>query len=608
MKLLKIEFSNMFSYGLENNVLKLDENPITQLTAVNGVGKSSIALILQEILYNKNIKGIKKGDIVNRYVASKNYSGKVTFSKGADTYEVSVKRNGATSKVTFIKNGSEDLTEHKVLDTYKKIENVIGRDFEVFSQLTYQSSIDILDFLVATDTNRKKFLINLFNLEKYINIGETIKLKVNALEKDLLLKQGELSGVKNFLETTKIPDKIIKVEIPELDESNIDEINNLKNFIKNHNSLSIKIEENNIRKTECEKLKFDIGLKEPEKPNDVYIKYKESKTALDIALSNLSTVESKLKHLDLADHCEVCKQPIDNTQQLQIKTNLEQEKLNILLNVAAYKTDLIYYEDIIKEYEKDLKLFQTNNKTKERFEVLFQLIDNTLPSSIENVSESIIKLKQLETEYKGSVNVREKLLEHNESVKIHNAKVDLLIEQKRNFLARQHLLDNDILTLSQQIKNLVILRKAFSTTGIVAFKLENLTKELENTINYYLAELSDGQFQVEFRLDGEKLNIIVVNNGIESPVETVSGGEFSRIQTAILLAIRNVLSKLGSDSINLLFLDEITGVLDDSGKEKLVEVLLKEEDLNVFLISHDFQHPLIPKINIVKTKNISKIE
>ena len=112
--------------------------------------------------------------------------------------------------------------------------------------------------------------------------------------------------------------------------------------------------------------------------------------------------------------------------------------------------------------------------------------------------------------------------------------------------------------------------------------------------------LSDGQFQVEFKLDKEKLNISVINNGIATPIETVSGGEFSRIQTSILLAIRSLLSKLGGSSVNLLFLDEITGVLDDEGKEKLIEVLQSENNLNVFLISHDFTHPLIDKVSIIK--------
>ena len=203
---------------------------------------------------------------------------------------------------------------------------------------------------------------------------------------------------------------------------------------------------------------------------------------------------------------------------------------------------------------------------------------------------------------------REKAIEHNNSVSAHNAKVDALLEQKEEFTNRQVTLKNDTVSIQNQLNSLNILKKAFSTSGIVAFKLENLTKELEVTINHYLSLLSDGQFQVEFKLDKEKLNISVINNGIGTPIETVSGGEFSRIQTSILLAIRSLLSKLGGSSVNLLFLDEITGVLDDEGKQKLIEVLQTEINLNVFLISHDFTHPLIDKISITKNENISSIQ
>ena len=38
-----------------------------------------------------------------------------------------------------------------------------------------------------------------------------------------------------------------------------------------------------------------------------------------------------------------------------------------------------------------------------------------------------------------------------------------------------------------------------------------------------------------------------------------------------------------------------------------IEVLSEEKDLNVFLISHDFTHPLIDKISIVKENNISEL-
>ena len=115
---------------------------ITQLTASNGSGKSTIALIIQEILFGKNIKGIKKGDILNRYGNGKSWSGSLSFTVDEEPYVVSVSRSGNSCKVNFY-NGTIDLTEHKVLDTYKKIQEIVGLDFEVFSQLTYQSSTDL---------------------------------------------------------------------------------------------------------------------------------------------------------------------------------------------------------------------------------------------------------------------------------------------------------------------------------------------------------------------------------------------------------------------------------------------------------------------------------
>ena len=109
------------------------------------------------------------------------------------------------------------------------------------------------------------------------------------------------------------------------------------------------------------------------------------------------------------------------------------------------------------------------------------LVDNQECNFYENFynKSRFFNNKLLQDELKIQEIQREEAIEFNEKIKTHNTKVDTLIEQKRYFLARQELLNNDILNLKSKIKNLNILRKAFSTTGIVAFKLENLTKNLK---------------------------------------------------------------------------------------------------------------------------------
>ena len=68
------------------------------------------------------------------------------------------------------------------------------------------------------------------------------------------------------------------------------------------------------------------------------------------------------------------------------------------------------------------------------------------------------------------------------------------------------------------------------------------------------------------------------------------------------------MSSISKSRINVLFLDEVVSVLDDPGREKLVEVLTQEENLNTYVVSHGWTHPLLEKIEVVKEENISRLD
>ena len=600
-----LNFSNMFSYG-KDNVIDLQKARITQLTAPNGSGKSSIAMIIQETLFNKNVKGIKKSDILNRWSKEKNWNSELTFVADGKDYVVAVNRVGAQTKVKLLENGV-DISDHKVLDTYKLISNIVGVDFDVFSQLTYQSSTDLLEFLKATDANRKKFLINLFNLEKYIAIGETIKTNATENDRELSKIQGELKSIEDFLAMVTIPEEMQRVEVPEVDESIQQQIGVLQQELDNYETTCKKIDRNNMYIEERDSLQFEAGLTAPAE-FEWWDQYQTLKQDLIMSQRTQAKLKEDITKIRVNDTCPSCGQTIDTShlETLKIELNEKLEHETTQYNTGLEKATR--WSEEIKKIDAEKTKYSENKRKIERFEHLTQLIDNSISKNYPNVGDIETNIQDLKQKWKTISAAVSKAQQHNEQAGINNAKREALIEQKNDFTFRQKSVKNDILTKSNKANSLNILKKAFSTSGIVAFKLENLTKELELAINKYLSVLSDGQFQVEFKLDREKLNISVINNGISTPIETVSGGEFSRIQTSILLAIRSLLSKLGGSSVNLLFLDEITGVLDDEGKEKLVEVLQSEDNLNVFLISHDFTHPLIDKISIIKDNNISSIQ
>ena len=112
---------------------------------------------------------------------------------------------------------------------------------------------------------------------------------------------------------------------------------------------------------------------------------------------------------------------------------------------------------------------------------------------------------------------------------------------------------------------------------------------------------------LEFVVANDKLNVQVADDGKIVYILALSSGELARVNTATLIAIRKLMSSISKSRLNILFLDEVIAVLDDTGREKLVEVLLNE-DLNTYIVSHGWTHPLLEKKEVVKEENISRLE
>ena len=203
--LQKLKWDNCFSYGADNE-LNLSDATLTQLVGTNGVGKSSIPLILEEILFNKNSKNVKKADIANRYV-NKGYDISLDFSVDSDLYNITVIRRSAL-KCKLTKNG-EDISSHTASNTYKTLGDILGIDFKTFSQLVYQNTNASLQFLTATDTNRKKFLIDLLKLDDYVSFFETFKEAVRTNSSDVTVINAKLSTIVKWLEDNILEDSSI---------------------------------------------------------------------------------------------------------------------------------------------------------------------------------------------------------------------------------------------------------------------------------------------------------------------------------------------------------------------------------------------------------------
>ena len=594
--LKQLSWDNCFSYGPNNN-LRLDTDTVTQIIGTNGMGKSSIPLIIEEALYNKNSKGIKKADIPNRYM-SNGYTIWLLFEKDGNEYLIDVKRSSSI-KVKLTKNG-EDISSHTATNTYKTIQEIIGIDFKTFSQLVYQSTNASLQFLTATDTNRKKFLIDLLHLDDYVQLFEVFKEAARISSNKIIEVTSEIKTVEKWLENNKLESTdilpMLNLEIDTDKEEK--EIRSLSVELENISEKNKKILTNNQYKEMLAGINLDEinSIEVTEKVSSD--EFQKELGQLEAGMKASERMLQKLEKLD--DVCPTCEQNVDS----DFKENLINEEKK---TISFIKKKVDENKKKIAEIRRNNSEFDRKNKLQKDWEDLFRSIDNSLPTAILDKQELETRVADLQIELRSAKAEISRIATENERRTRENTRIEIIQAQTDGFIEKLNKASETLKEVTDLDANLEILKKAFSTNGLLAYKIENLVKELEELTNTYLAELSDGRFTLEFIVSNDKLNVQITDNENVVDILALSSGELARVNTATLIAIRKLMSSISKSRINILFLDEVINVLDEAGREKLVEVLL-QEDLNTYVVSHGWTHPLLHKIEVVKQGNVSGLE
>jgi DNA repair exonuclease SbcCD ATPase subunit len=594
--LKKLQWSNCFSYGPDNEI-SLDDNTVTQIIGTNGMGKSSIPLIIEEALFNKNSKGIKKADIPNRYI-NNGYDICLNFTKDEDDYTITINRR-SNVKVKLEKNG-EDISSHTATNTYKSIQEIVGTDFKTFTQLVYQNTNASLAFLTATDTNRKKFLIELLQLERYVELFEVFK----SASKDITLEVTEVETyirtIEKWLLDNNLGDATVLPMLNEdiLMEDDEKQLQHLMDEVSNISEKNKKISKNNSLKTMLRSIDLtkaqNISVAGIESYDDI-----QSKVG---SLNQISAGSKKdiAKLEKLGDICPTCEQAIDSS----FKDGLLDAARGLGEDA---KSQIDHLENQINEIKENNRLFQSKQQIERDWNDLYRSIDQSLPSNLVDEEQLNARIERVQGDLDSARAKLESQRKENERRVRNNTRIELVQERAEQLNKELDAGVSKLAGVKELSSNLEVLKKSFSTNGLVAYKIENLVKELEELVNYYLTELSDGRFTLEFVVNNDRLNVQIGDNSATVDILALSSGELARVNTATLLAIRKLMSSISKSRINVLFLDEVINVLDDVGREKIVEVLL-EEDLNTYIVSHGWTHPLLEKVEVVKTDNVSRLE
>ena len=601
--LQKLTWDNCFSYGKGNEV-DLASATLTQLVGTNGVGKSSIPLILEEVLFNKNSKNVKKADIANRYV-NQGYDISLDFSVDSDIYNISVSRR-ATLKCKLTKNG-EDISSHTASNTYKTLGEILGIDFKTFTQLVYQNTNTSLQFLTATDTNRKKFLIDLLKLDDYVSYFETFKEGVRVATQEVTVLNAKTDTIVKWLNDNKLEsiELLPKVNLPKIEEEDEKRLRQLQIDFENISEKNKKINDNNLYIEQLRSL--DIQQARNDMENYPEIQDTDRITgqlgAWKQELTHEVNMRDKYESLRNAEsqECPTCEQPID-------MDFVERHYLEHNERADQCRKFMKQEQDKLEAIQKENEIHRKAAKTTREWERIYSSIDSSLTTTVSDPEAIKGHIQELKIKVQEARDGLEEVITENERRERHNTRIEIIAEQTEQFESELSEITDKLSGVEDKLSILEILKKAFSTNGLLAYKIESLVKELEVLTNEYLAEFSDGRFSINFVVENDKLNVEVTDTGKIIDILALSSGELARVNIATLVAIRKLMTSISRSQINVLFLDEVNQALDEQGKEKIVEILLKEENLNTYLVSHGWTHPLLEKIEIVKEDNISHLE
>lgn len=604
---LDLEFEGWLSYPTRNKI-NFKNSVVTQLIGKNGAGKSTIATVLEETCYNKNSRGIKKEEIFN-WSGKKEYSSILRFTKDDDLYIIT-KNVKSTAKVTLTKNG-ENIGGHTATQTYKVIEEVLECDFSTFSKLVYQSIKSNLDFLTATDANRKKFLISLFDQAVYKEIEEKIKPVRKDVKSRLDVATGKLSAIKTSIEESKrVPEHV------ELHAEVSMDVSPYKDLI-NQNTVKLSLiskQERQLKQKSLLEAKVSTAAKKLHTLDSYSALSSNSEKIMEITReSNILTAElatikaryTKFKSEASASECPTCGTHLDTSAaqtamsiakaEYTPKFNRNKELIQELSDLKAEQTKFAEYQTAKTNYDTAVRDYDT-------FVASTELSD--VNEDVEKLQSEITAARTIISEYESDL---QSIREHNRKAEMSNSKREMLLSQSEGLSDKLKVISEELDELELELTDLDILLNAFSSKGVVSYKLESCIKSFEDLINKYLSVMTSGKFALGFELDATKLQVVIYNDGYRTSMEGCSSGQQSRISIATLLAIRSLLSAISKVNINLLFLDEVISVIDTDGINTLVELLLTETDLNSIIVSHGYSHPLTAAIEVIQDAEGSRL-
>lgn len=590
-------------------------NNYEDLASSNGSGKSSVFEAIIYALFEETSSGDR--DIENR-ILGQGCSVVLKFSIDGVSYKIIRQSKKGKGTVVLYRN-DEDISARNKSDTNKLIISILGINKAIFLDSIFLSQNAVTNLPSLSPTARKERLEILTNTDNAINNFKTfLKEKQTMYESkhvDSQLEINKINGKEESLQQQK--DKLqaqindIKIQIEErnklgniedldkqIQEYNV-EINTINNQIPGLDnqiemiSKSINELKNEQKVYEEKRVNKDQEVQnQRDKCNDLQKEITRVENVISYNNMDIDRINKEIEKIKNSDTCPTCGRKYDNVNEEHIQKVIEDKNKEI----KEFENKNIENNNYIKDLQLELdKEIEVGKNLKKEFENLNSLY-NDKNEQVSEQQTNLINTNNQKTQLLNSIqNIQVQIDAINKQkddilkIEIPNSKqyedmvqdidtqlnnLNKLKEDKNNELNE---LDNYINAIKHCIQ---LVTKDFRT-----FLLKNSLSYLNKILKDYSSQLFSNESDLIYISENDnKLDIMLGN----ATYESLSGGEKTRVNIALLLAQKSLANMIGNISCNIIILDEILGYCDALAENNVINLITKElESLEtIYMISH----------------------
>ena len=601
----------------------------------NGSGKSSIFEAIVFALFEETSSGEK--DVANRII---NNGFCINLKLEIDGIEYTIVREskkGNKSIVVIYKN-DVDISARNKTDTNKLIQDLLGINKNIFLDSVFLSQSVSTNLASLSPTQRKERLEILTNTDIIINnFKEKLKEQQTNFESICVDTEKNINKIQGNIDSLQNQKQNIQIKIDEINEQirqrdllgNVEDIEKqLKELQQNSDNYKMQIndldnniitdiekqiedkrlegEENRNQKSELEKQLND----KRQEYNNIQLDITSVQSQIGYYKSDIIKIKEQIEEIKNSDKCPTCGRKYENSNEEHIKQKIESYNKDI----ESYNKQI---EDMTKEVEEKNKQLELVQNEGIKLHSQVDEIDSLVQQNNNEVKQ-IEDIKKQKIQEKFNLQQQQQVIEQN---------IQNLRDKKEQILSfkvgnidefKQMLLDTDN-NLQTMQKDLEVKQEELETNnnyvGSIKHSLQLVTKDfrtylLQNSItylntllkNYSIKLFSNEKDIIHITQDDTKLNIQLG----DATYESLSGGEKTRVNIALLLAQKSLASTIGNISCNIIILDEILGYCDAQAEENVINLITMElESLeSIYMVSHK-EIPIAYDTQLIVIKNKS---